>query len=58
VALAVFEPQTLTIHCRDASTRRLWAVFRSMRSLDRLRSEIGRRDGSNLSQIPESRVKK
>jgi two-component system, OmpR family, sensor kinase len=28
-----------------------WAVFRSMRSLDRLRSEIGRRDGSNLSQI-------
>ena len=30
-----------------------WAVFRSMRSLDRLRSEIGRRDGSNLSQIPD-----
>jgi two-component system OmpR family sensor kinase len=28
------------------------AVFRSMRSLDQLRSEIGRRDGSNLSQIP------
>jgi two-component system OmpR family sensor kinase len=31
-----------------------WAVFRSMRSLDRLRSEIGRRDGSNLSQIPDT----
>src|ERR1700730_5040595 len=30
-----------------------WAVFRSMHSLDRLRSEIGRRDGSNLSQIPD-----
>jgi two-component system OmpR family sensor kinase len=30
-----------------------WAVFRSMRSLDRLRGEIGRRDGSNLSQIPD-----
>jgi two-component system, OmpR family, sensor kinase len=30
-----------------------WAVVRSMRSLDQLRSEIGRRDGSNLSQIPE-----
>jgi two-component system, OmpR family, sensor kinase len=30
-----------------------WAVFRSMRSLDRLRSEIGRRDGSNLSLIPD-----
>jgi two-component system, OmpR family, sensor kinase len=30
-----------------------WAVFRSMRSLDRLRSEIGRRDGSNLSRIPD-----
>jgi two-component system OmpR family sensor kinase len=30
-----------------------WAVFRSMNSLDRLRSEIGRRDGSNLSQIPD-----
>jgi two-component system OmpR family sensor kinase len=30
-----------------------WAVFRSMRSLDQLRSEIGRRDGSNLSQIPD-----
>jgi two-component system OmpR family sensor kinase len=30
-----------------------WAVFRSMRSLERLRSEIGRRDGSNLSQIPD-----
>jgi two-component system OmpR family sensor kinase len=30
-----------------------WAVLRSMRSLDRLRSEIGRRDGSNLSQIPD-----
>jgi two-component system, OmpR family, sensor kinase len=29
-----------------------WAVFRSMRSLDLLRREIGRRDGSNLSQIP------
>jgi two-component system, OmpR family, sensor kinase len=28
-----------------------WAVFRSMRSLDQLRSEIGHRDGSNLSQI-------
>jgi two-component system, OmpR family, sensor kinase len=30
-----------------------WAVFRSMGSLDRLRGEIGRRDGSNLSQIPD-----
>jgi two-component system OmpR family sensor kinase len=30
-----------------------WGVFRSMRSLDRLRSEIGHRDGSNLSQIPD-----
>jgi two-component system, OmpR family, sensor kinase len=30
-----------------------WAVFRGMRSLDQLRSEIGRRDGSNLSQIPD-----
>src|ERR1700751_5919392 len=30
-----------------------WAVFRSMRSLDLLRREIGRRDGSNLSQIPD-----
>jgi two-component system, OmpR family, sensor kinase len=30
-----------------------WAVFRSMRSFERLRSEIGRRDGSNLSQIPD-----
>jgi two-component system, OmpR family, sensor kinase len=30
-----------------------WAVFRSMRSLDQLRTEIGRRDGSNLSQIPD-----
>ena len=30
-----------------------WAVFRGMRSLDHLRSEIGRRDGSNLSQIPD-----
>jgi two-component system, OmpR family, sensor kinase len=30
-----------------------WAVFRGTRSLDRLRSEIGRRDGSNLSQIPD-----
>ncbi|MGY3609781.1 MULTISPECIES: ATP-binding protein [unclassified Bradyrhizobium] len=30
-----------------------WAVFQSMRSLERLRSEIGRRDGSNLSQIPD-----
>src|SRR5882757_7785245 len=30
-----------------------WAVFRGLRSLDQLRSEIGRRDGSNLSQIPE-----
>jgi two-component system, OmpR family, sensor kinase len=29
------------------------AVFRSMRSLDRLRGEIGHRDGSNLSQIPD-----
>jgi len=29
-----------------------WAVFRGMRSLDQLRSEIGRRDGSNLSQFP------
>src|SRR6202048_2916661 len=29
-----------------------WAVFRSMRSLDRLRWEIGHRDGSNLSLIP------
>src|SRR6202047_3247175 len=30
-----------------------WAVFRSMSSLDRLRWEIGRRDGSNLSLIPD-----
>lgn len=30
-----------------------WAVFRGLRSLDRLRSEIGRRDGTNLSQIPD-----
>src|ERR1700719_4205115 len=30
-----------------------WAVFRSMRSLDRLRWEIGHRDGSNLSLIPD-----
>jgi two-component system OmpR family sensor kinase len=30
-----------------------WAVFRSMSSLDRLRSEIGHRDGSNLSLIPD-----
>jgi two-component system OmpR family sensor kinase len=30
-----------------------WAVFRSMRSLTRLRREIGLRDGSNLSQIPD-----
>jgi two-component system, OmpR family, sensor kinase len=30
-----------------------WAVFRSMGSLDRLRGEIGRRDGSNLAQIPD-----
>jgi two-component system OmpR family sensor kinase len=30
-----------------------WAVFRSMNSLDRLRWEIGHRDGSNLSQIPD-----
>src|ERR1700719_4653587 len=30
-----------------------WAVVRGMRSLDQLRSEIGRRDGSNLSQIPD-----
>jgi two-component system OmpR family sensor kinase len=30
-----------------------WAVFRSMRSLERLRGEIGRRDGSNLSPIPD-----
>jgi two-component system OmpR family sensor kinase len=29
------------------------AVFRIMRSLERLRSEIGHRDGSNLSQIPD-----
>jgi two-component system, OmpR family, sensor kinase len=29
-----------------------WAVFRSMSSLDRLRWEIGNRDGSNLSLIP------
>jgi two-component system, OmpR family, sensor kinase len=30
-----------------------WAVFRSMASLDRLRGEIGRRDGSNLAQISD-----
>jgi len=30
-----------------------WAVFRGMRSLDELRSEIGRRDSSNLSQIAD-----
>jgi two-component system OmpR family sensor kinase len=30
-----------------------WAVIRSMRSLDQLRSEISRRDGSNLSQISD-----
>jgi two-component system, OmpR family, sensor kinase len=30
-----------------------WAVFRSMRSLDHLRGEIGRRDGSNLAQISD-----
>jgi two-component system, OmpR family, sensor kinase len=30
-----------------------WAVFRSMRSLDQLRGEISRRDGSNLSQISD-----
>src|SRR3984893_6088099 len=30
-----------------------WAVFRSMKSLDRLRWEIGHRDGSNLSLIPD-----
>jgi two-component system, OmpR family, sensor kinase len=30
-----------------------WAVFRSMSSLDRLRREIGHRDGSNLSLIPD-----
>jgi two-component system, OmpR family, sensor kinase len=30
-----------------------WAVFRSMGSLDRLRWEIGHRDGSNLSLIPD-----
>src|SRR6201984_2778894 len=30
-----------------------WAVFRGMRSLDHLRGEIGRRDGSNLAQIPD-----
>jgi two-component system OmpR family sensor kinase len=30
-----------------------WAVFRSMNSLDRLRREIGHRDGSNLSLIPD-----
>jgi two-component system OmpR family sensor kinase len=31
-----------------------WAVFRSMRSLTQLRHEIGRRDGSNLSQIADT----
>src|ERR1700757_1672091 len=30
-----------------------WAVFRGMRSLDHLRGEIGRRDGSNLAQISD-----
>jgi two-component system OmpR family sensor kinase len=30
-----------------------WAVLRSMRSLDQLRSEISRRDDSNLSQISD-----
>jgi two-component system OmpR family sensor kinase len=30
-----------------------WAVYRSMSSLDRLRWEIGHRDGSNLSLIPD-----
>jgi two-component system OmpR family sensor kinase len=30
-----------------------WVVFRSMSSLDRLRWEIGHRDGSNLSLIPD-----
>jgi two-component system OmpR family sensor kinase len=30
-----------------------WAVFRSMNSLDQLRREIGHRDGSNLSLIPD-----
>src|SRR6202043_816907 len=30
-----------------------WAVFRSMNSLGRLRWEIGHRDGSNLSLIPD-----
>src|ERR1700751_1884163 len=30
-----------------------WAVFRSMSSLDRLRWEIGHRDGSNLLLIPD-----
>jgi two-component system, OmpR family, sensor kinase len=30
-----------------------WAVFRSMNSLDRLRLEIGHRDGSNLLLIPD-----
>ena len=30
-----------------------WAVYRSMSSLDRLRREIGHRDGSNLSLIPD-----
>jgi two-component system OmpR family sensor kinase len=31
-----------------------WAVFRSMRSVTQLRREIGRRDGSNLSQITDA----
>jgi two-component system, OmpR family, sensor kinase len=31
-----------------------WAVFRGMGSLIQLRREIGRRDGSNLSQIPDA----
>lgn len=30
-----------------------WVVFRGMRSLTQLRQEIGRRDGSNLSRIPD-----
>src|ERR1700758_3223069 len=30
-----------------------WVIFRSMSSLDRLRWEIGHRDGSNLSLIPD-----
>jgi two-component system OmpR family sensor kinase len=30
-----------------------WAVKRSMRSLTRLQQEIGKRDGSNLTSIPD-----